>query len=262
MPVSIAKNTALPAKNSVARQGYVYATFHALAFAINYYFSTYYLKQYNVKLPFDAQYGGSWRFLTMINLDAQTYYHLFALLVQVYIISTIWENSMVKLKPNQKKKKVPYTEELLWIVDRWYIAVVTLSSIVGVLFWSIFLIDRELIFPAEFADIFPATLNMWYHGGVAIVAWAELGLVPHRASTKWDTIVISTVAVLYIGFTYHAYTVIGSWQYPFLNDLSLTASLGFYFVALLLAYVFGYGSRRIVEHTFHRKLTRASAKAQ
>eukprot|EP01117_Protostelium_nocturnum_P011924 TRINITY_DN4359_c0_g1_i2.p1 TRINITY_DN4359_c0_g1~~TRINITY_DN4359_c0_g1_i2.p1 ORF type:complete len:285 (+),score=73.06 TRINITY_DN4359_c0_g1_i2:48-857(+) len=249
----------LPLKKSVVRHSLYYSLFYLIAFLSNFYFNSIYPQQMGINPPNWNTFGGSWKFLTQINHDVQTWYHLFALGVQAYFMISFYEISQKKKKKSHGK--VPYSNSLLYFQDRWFFLSATLSTIVGILFWGIFFIDRELILPKAAEKVYPPTLNLWQHGVVAILSWSEIGLVPRTStSPTLDLLIVVLFAAFYIVFTTVAYLKLGQWQYPFLNQLGTTGFLAFYVFAVVLALASNVLVRFLCQSLFQRKVTRLNKK--
>ncbi len=95
-------------------------------------------------------------------------------------------------------------------------------QVVTILFWGIYIIDRELIFPKELDEFIPAALVHYAHTAILITALIELVLVFHRFPSNMVGIgMMFTYSTAYIIWIVWNFTVTKTWVYPFIDKMPL-----------------------------------------
>ncbi|XP_074532534.1 androgen-dependent TFPI-regulating protein [Halichoeres trimaculatus] len=155
-------------------------------------------------------YGGPWKYLTFLNLLLQmSFFGLAAL-------SDLQEKSDSFL--NRCK-------DLLFSVF-----VFPVGSFVVLLFWTIFIYDRELVYPATIDAFFPPWMNHAMHTFVLPVLLGEVLLQPHTYPQRKNAITaLTVVGVAYLSWIVWVYLSVGIWVYPLLGHFSSAGLLFFFF---------------------------------
>lgn len=108
-----------------------------------------------------------------------------------------------------------------------------LASFVGVLFWGIYAVDRELILPRSLDPYFPLWLNHVMHSNIVIFAILELvtsfRMYPTR---KVGLSILCSFMVCYLIWIHIIYLKTGSWVYPILTVLNWPVRVIFYILSL------------------------------
>lgn len=108
----------------------------------------------------------------------------------------------------------------------------SLYQMVAVSFWTVYAIDRELIYPAANDEFIPFILNHFWHTTVIICVLVELAIVFHRyPTTKTALLVIYLSGGSYLAWITWVFFASGRWPYPFLHALP---SLPLFLLATLL----------------------------
>ena len=90
-----------------------------------------------------------------------------------------------------------------------------IGMFVGIIFWSIWAVDRELIFPRILDDYFPALVNHCMHTTVIPLQLGQLLLVKHNfPSKKTGFIITALLCAGYLVWINYIYYVTGKWVYP------------------------------------------------
>lgn len=117
------------------------------------------------------------------------------------------------------------------------------------LFWSIYAMDREHIYPERLDKTIPFILNHYWHTGIVLTAIIEAMVVFHRYPSNFKAFVImSLTATLYIVWMTWVFTATGKWPYPFLEKIPLplfpvfclfclVVDVVFYFIGKLLCHI-------------------------
>ncbi|XP_070534435.1 androgen-induced gene 1 protein-like isoform X2 [Ptychodera flava] len=157
-------------------------------------------------------FGGNLKYLTFWDLNFQTFY--FGLCCLIDLIEAF-----------SKRRTVP--RKLCSFRD-WFLAAIAFpfGLVVVIMFWAIYAVDRELVFPARLDDIFPSWLNHVMHTTVLPFLLLEFYFVRHRYPSRKNGI----FGTLFVGLSYLFWLlylgfVMDIWVYGFLKVLS-----GAYFV--------------------------------
>jgi len=213
------------------------ALFHLLAFASDFY--VLYLYRTGPSAPGAGSFGGFNKYLTHLNHKFQTWYCLLAFAVTVLEIfksARPRSNSAGDSRKGTRADARPSWVPRL-VVDRIFALLCGLSTVVGLLFWTMFFYDRELILPASMDKIYPPEMNVYQHGVVAVIMWLELLLVRHYASpsAREDAYICIAFSSGYISWSYVVYFQMGKWAYPFMNLMSHTNLILFFFVSQMIS---------------------------
>ncbi|XP_052754308.1 androgen-dependent TFPI-regulating protein-like [Galleria mellonella] len=94
--------------------------------------------------------------------------------------------------------------------------VVPFTLFVSGMFWSVYAIDRELVFPKVYDTIIPTWFNHCVHTNISVVVVVETLLQPRRHATNrsLELILSNSVSVLYAAVYYCIFFFAGRWLYP------------------------------------------------
>ena len=139
-----------------------------------------------------------------------------------------------------------------------------LAIFVGVSFWGIYAIDRELILPRVMDAYFPTWLNHVMHSNIIVFILIELltsfRMYPKR---KVGLSILSAFMVCYLVWIHVIYFNTGIWVYPILNVLNWPVRVCFYIFCLALtcgAYSLGETINRAVWSSEVEKTVRSGKK--
>lgn len=106
---------------------------------------------------------------------------------------------------------------------------------VGVTFWSLMAIDRELVFPKVLDEFFPTWLNHLMHTNIMIFIYLEMFLTfrpyPKRKRGISGMLIL---LVAYLSWVHVIYYYSGTWVYPILEVLNWPLKVCFYLASLVL----------------------------
>jgi len=167
--------------------------------------------------------GGSFRFLTFLNILFQTMY---------YCLS-----SMIDMLANLLSKK--HSTNLHKIRDFFFASIAfPYAMIVVSLFWSVYSVDRELIYPSFIDDLVPYYVNNLSHTSVALIL-LELVITPHQyPRKKFGIIVTYFIGISYFAWISYIKYASGRWVYIFMNHLNPPLFVIFVLCLLSLANLF------------------------
>eukprot|EP01098_Paradermamoeba_levis_P001549 TRINITY_DN11825_c0_g1_i1.p2 TRINITY_DN11825_c0_g1~~TRINITY_DN11825_c0_g1_i1.p2 ORF type:complete len:159 (-),score=39.77 TRINITY_DN11825_c0_g1_i1:150-626(-) len=123
--------------------------------------------------------------------------------------------------------------------DYFFFLLFNLSVMVGFLFWSLFFYDRELVLPAHMDAIYPWPLNLYQHGVVALIVWADLSFFyhPHRTISK-NLMIVIAFSLFYIAWLHICFQFNREFPYPILNKIQdFNGHLIFYLVTISIELV-------------------------
>ncbi|CAG4952003.1 unnamed protein product [Colias eurytheme] len=195
--------------------------FHLLG-AIQFSYGCYYDFMY-VRVPSTSTsvtpFGGKFKYLTYLNAMLQTAYFTVALLND--LIGT--DEPMPSNKPFIRRLKDTVFSSLAF----------PLSMFVGITFWGIYAVDRELILPKVMDAYFPFWLNHVMHSNIVIFIVIELvtsfRMYPNRK------IGLSILSIFMLGYAIWIHIIFfktGSWVYPVLSVMSWPVRIMFYIFGL------------------------------
>lgn len=114
-----------------------------------------------------------------------------------------------------------------------------LSMFVGVTFWGLYLIDRELIFPRVLDAYFPSWLNHLMHTNIMIFSLLEL-ITSYRKypSRKVGLSILILFMATYLFWIHYIHSYTNTWVYPILDVLNMPARIVFFALGLVLSVSF------------------------
>uniref|UniRef100_A0A9L0JTJ6 Androgen dependent TFPI regulating protein n=1 Tax=Equus asinus TaxID=9793 RepID=A0A9L0JTJ6_EQUAS len=190
-------------------------------FELVYVFLSYYISQTrNPQISTILANGGQWKYLTFLNLVLQPIFYGVAFLEDV-------------LKRIKEKKDVKFITAFRYLL--FTTLAFPVSAFVFLLFWILFLYNRELIYPKFLDVIFPAWLNHAMHTSILPISLAEVILRPHRYPSKKTGLTVLTVASFaYMGRVLWIYSETGTWVYPVFAKLSPVGLAAFFSLSYIL----------------------------
>ncbi|KAM9297691.1 androgen-induced gene 1 protein isoform 2-T2 [Morus bassanus] len=119
-----------------------------------------------IDMPAHQTYGGSWKFLTFIDLVIQAVF---------FGICVLTDLSSLLTKGNDSQEQERQLKKLISLRD-WVMAVLAfpVGVFVVTMFWSIYIYDRELVYPKLLDNFIPAWLNHGMACAVRLMIWKEL----------------------------------------------------------------------------------------
>jgi len=198
------------------------------------------------------EYGGRWKFLTMITVDLITIYHAFAVIIDLKSIccrsvkpldpadrlEMSWASAKGRCEDSDIDQKLKQ-----WRSTFFSSMVFPASFVVCVTFWVLFNISEELILPAEQQKYIPAhgIYNHGIHTAPLVVCILHTSLVSHdsgKAKLSW-TVFFSTLYMFWLLWVKHHANF---WVYPFFYELSTPLICAFFagmYSMLMIAFYIG-----------------------
>ncbi|XP_072459927.1 androgen-dependent TFPI-regulating protein isoform X2 [Notamacropus eugenii] len=174
------------------------------------------------------EYRGQWKYLTVLNL-----------LLQVIFYGVVCLDHVLKgMRRNKDIKCITISRDLIFTT-----LVFPVSTFVFTSFWTLFLYDRELVYPKFLDGTLPQWLNHAVHTTVLPLSLVETILKPHQyPSKKKGLTLLGCAAIAYTCWILRIYYVTKKWVYPVFAQLSpesITAFFSVSYVLLACIYLLG-----------------------
>jgi len=130
------------------------------------------------------------------------------------------ENQKRKTTTATTKKFHPIYEYCILLLNDLFVLVWIMTSMVGILFWSIYFYDREMIFPKSFDNVYPQELNMFQHGYLAVLMWLEWLMLYHAIEPTKHIKIILVFGIGYLVWVYIQKIFIG-FPYPLFEAMDI-----------------------------------------
>ncbi|XP_041950971.1 androgen-induced gene 1 protein [Alosa pseudoharengus] len=184
-----------------------------------------------IDMPAHQTYGGSWKFLTFINLVIQTVF--FGVGVLTDLTSLLTKGAICQEQERQRRK-------LIGLRD-WLMAVLAfpVGMFVVTMFWILYLFDRDLIYPRLLDNFIPQWLNHGMHTTVLPFIIIEMRTTPHRYPSRLcGLLTVCSFAMGYVLWMCWVHHVTGVWVYPLLEYLGTMSKVLFFFSLTILISVY------------------------
>ncbi|XP_037101098.1 androgen-dependent TFPI-regulating protein isoform X2 [Syngnathus acus] len=182
-------------------------------------------------MPAHQTYGGSWKFLTFIDLVIQAVFFALCVLIDVSSLLT---------KAGENREQERQLRKLIGLRD-WIMAVLAfpVGAFVVFTFWSLYLYDRELVYPKLLDNFIPQWLNHGMHTTVLPFIIIEMRTTHHRyPSRSCGLVAVCCFGVGYILWTCWVQQMTGMWVYPVLERITPLARLVFFTVLTAVICIF------------------------
>lgn len=125
---------------------------------------------------------------------------------------------------------------------------------VGVMFWSLFTIERELVAPKTWDAIFPVWLNHAIHSNIMIfIAIEMIVLHRHYPKVKSSLIGLFIVMLAYICWIEIVHEVTGYWVYNILATFNWAERIGFHLFNISVPVAFYFLGRCVNNRIWNEK---------
>ncbi|XP_066906874.1 androgen-dependent TFPI-regulating protein isoform X2 [Halyomorpha halys] len=191
---------------------------------------------------FNLRFLTKWTFGVMF-----TYY---TCMVLVHILNSISVNSKLSHKLRT------FADAIFTVI------VVPAGTFITVAFWSIYLFDRNLIFPSWMEKVIPAWVNHGMHTFNSVLPLVDLFLVKHTFSPWSESIYYSGLYFgSYILCLFGTYFQYGIWLYPIFTKMTFLQSICFCVSGYLLNLVF-YSIARLIAINLDTNQTKKKKKTK
>ncbi|XP_058939281.1 LOW QUALITY PROTEIN: androgen-induced gene 1 protein [Kogia breviceps] len=174
-----------------------------------------------IEMPSHQTYGGSWKFLTFIDLVIQAVF---------FGICVLTDLSSLLTRGNGSQEQERQLKKLISLRD-WMLAVLAfpVGIFVVAVFWIIYAYDREMIYPKLLDNFIPGWLNHGMHTTVLPFILIEMRTSHHAYPSRSSGLAaICTFSVGYILWVCWVHHVTGMWVYPFLEHIGPGARILFF----------------------------------
>ncbi|KAI4478648.1 PREDICTED: androgen-induced gene 1 protein-like isoform X1 [Polistes canadensis] len=227
--------------------------FHAIA-CLQFAYSVYYDFTYTVVpthiMKSHSAFGGRFKFLTFWDAILQAVFFLICIINDFY-----GTNAVAPKKPPFIRKLKDYLFGALCF---------PLAMFVGITFWALMFIDRELVLPKALDPYFPWWLNHLMHTMIMVSIVIELLLAPRKYPKRSHALSgLIGFTLTYLVWVHVIYYKNGIWVYPVMEVLTPAMRLVFFGILLiftLLLYFTGemlnklvWGNGKTKQHKSHSK---------
>jgi len=214
------------------------AGFASFAFAI--YYDAFVLNLPERVRSKSQSFGGLGKYLTFLNMCLQCIFFFICLLADF----TSRNSSINKIK------------DIIFAG-----AAFPIGIFVGVIFWSLWAVDRELIFPKVLDEVFPSWLNHLMHTTVLPLQLAELYFSSHRYPSRVVGGGITSLLTLgYLVWIHVIYYFGGFWVYPVFRVLDNTTRPPFMALCCAMGLTFYFIGEKLNAFIWKNENTKTSAK--
>ncbi|XP_011155287.2 androgen-dependent TFPI-regulating protein isoform X1 [Harpegnathos saltator] len=202
---------------------HVLNTFAHLINVMMYGFTLYYaffmLRIPHLEKKFQSFDPGQLKYLTIWNLILQAVFFLICVLNDCFGTNAV------------NPKKPPFIRKLK---DYFHVSLgFPIAMFVGVIFWGLMFIDRELVLPKVLDPYFPRWLNHLMHTMIIVTTVLEMIVAPRQYPKRSRNLGILTgFMLMYLVWIHVIYFKSGIWVYPVMEVLTLP--LRIVFIAMLL----------------------------
>ncbi|KAF4524469.1 hypothetical protein B566_EDAN013083 [Ephemera danica] len=168
-----------------------------------------------------TRYGGKLRYLTFLDAIIQ------AAFFTLCFVNDIFGSNDLDPKPKPVLRKIKdYVQASLEF---------PLAMFVGITFWALYAVDRELVFPRILDDHFPNWLNHVLHTNIIGFAALEMALSGRKyPSRKKGLTGLLVFMLFYLSWVMVIFNQTGRWVYPVLAVLDWTQKCLFFGLLLML----------------------------
>ncbi|XP_052640521.1 androgen-induced gene 1 protein isoform X1 [Harpia harpyja] len=155
-------------------------------------------------------------------------------------ICVLTDLSSLLTKGNDSQEQERQLKKLISLRD-WVMAVLAfpVGVFVVTMFWSIYIYDRELVYPKLLDNFIPAWLNHGMHTTVLPFVLIEMRTTHHQyPSRSCGLAAVCTFAVGYILWVCWIHHVTGVWVYPLLEHLSPGVKIIFFAAVTVIINIF------------------------
>ncbi|KAK0179935.1 hypothetical protein PV327_005632 [Microctonus hyperodae] len=223
------------------------ALVHLVTFGI--YGFTIYVTFYNLKIPmmdkkFEQFNPGQLMFLTVWGVIAQAVFFFLCVLNDFYGTN--------KIAP----KNVPIFRRIKDYFHATYSF--PLAMFVGITFWGLMAVDRELVLPKALDPYFPTWLNHLMHTMIMVTTVIEMFVAPRQYPRRRNGFIGLYILMLtYLVWMHVIYYKSNVWVYPVMEVLSLPLRIAF-FVVLFAFSGFLYYIGEVFDHLVWGTIKRTS----
>ncbi|KAF4092274.1 hypothetical protein AMELA_G00019020 [Ameiurus melas] len=174
-----------------------------------------------IDMPAHQTYGGSWKFLTFIDLVIQAVF---------FGVCVLTDLSSLLMKGTANVEQERQLRKLIGLRD-WMMAVLAfpVGVFVVTMFWSLYLYDRNLVYPRLLDNFIPQWLNHGMHTTVLPFIIIEMRTTRHLYPSRvCGLLAVCCFCVGYVLWMCWVYNATGVWVYPLLEHIDTVARVVFF----------------------------------
>ncbi|XP_066597648.1 androgen-induced gene 1 protein-like isoform X2 [Prorops nasuta] len=227
--------------------------FHVVAclqFAFSVYYDYYFTIVPQNVTKMHSGFGGKFKFLTFWDAIAQALFFLICILNDWVGTNAV----SPKKRPVMRKVKDYFHAAISYPV----------AMFVGVTFWGLMFVDRELVLPKALDPYFPWWLNHLMHTMIMVSTILEMIVAPREYPKRKNGLGgLITFMLIYLIWLHVIYVKSGVWVYPVMEVLSWPLRVVFFVVLLcfsVVLYISGeqldnlvWGNKQTKRHKSHSK---------
>nr|XP_032808881.1 androgen-induced gene 1 protein-like [Petromyzon marinus] len=167
-------------------------------------------------LPGSLSYGGHWKYLTFIDLNLQLVYFGICVLVDIL--------ALIQGKGGNALQTLTQLRDKVFATLAFPLAVFVMTS-----FWTIYAVDRELVYPKQLDGIIPPWQNHAMHTTIVPIALAEMYATRHvYPSKKAGIAILAAFSISYVSWILWVKHYADIWAYPLLTEMNFEARVIFF----------------------------------
>lgn len=138
-----------------------------------------------------------------------------------------------------------------------------ISMFVGLTFWGLYIVDRELVFPKAIDPFFPAWLNHVMHTNIMLFMILEMYISFRRYPSKNVGLTILSIFMgCYLVWIHVIFFKTGIWVYPVLDKLDFSARMVFFIGLLGLSFILYLVGEKVNQRIWLNRVTFEESKTK
>lgn len=134
---------------------------------------------------------------------------------------------------------------------------------VGLTFWGLYIVDRELVFPKAIDPFFPAWLNHVMHTNIMLFMILEMYISFRRYPSKNVGLTILSIFMgCYLVWIHVIFFKTGIWVYPVLDKLDFSARMVFFIGLLGLSFILYLVGEKVNQRIWLNRVTFEESKTK
>ncbi|XP_053250366.1 androgen-induced gene 1 protein-like isoform X1 [Podarcis raffonei] len=191
----------------------------------------------------DVTYGGSWKHLTFLNQ---------VVLQTILYLLCVISDTVALCMPSLEKRVSSLVVPLRDFIFSSY--VFPIGLFVPVAFWSLYVYDRELVYPLQLDDVNPIWLNHTMHTTILPLLFIELFICDHKYPRRCRGILgLCAFAVVYLSWIMWVNHASGIWAYPVLGVLSPLGRAIFISISFLIMVIFYFVGEQLTKRLWAKR---------
>jgi len=229
-------NTSNKVKANIKLSVEIVITIDFILYLVTSYYSAWHAEVHNKIMNSGTFYnkpnfGDKYKYLTIIGDHLTPLFFLLSVVKNtLYLMSLIMtENdttfsfqSYVPLDFNWKLSVDKILMKYEAFMDCFNIFLTSINTMIAILFWTIYYLNKENILPKKVEKLYPLQLNLFIHGMTGLIMWCHnLICIRYKIyDLKYHRLIMIMFVVTYCLWVIICYIINGWWAYDFLNYMS------------------------------------------